>query len=72
MIGSPVTSGQVDSRYKVVEFTLDPVVTARYVSVDIPGNNKLLNMGEVIVEEVIDEVGLASTGEQFKRMSNFE
>ena len=62
MVGSPITSSQVDDKTKVIDFNLDPPVIARYVSVDIPGADKILHMGEVIVEEAIDEVGLASKG----------
>jgi hypothetical protein len=60
MVGSPITSSQVDVETRLIDFNLDPPVIARYVSVDIPGVGKLLHMGEVIVEEAIDEVGLAS------------
>ena len=62
-LGSPLTSDQVDNRYRVFDFILDTPVTARYVSVDIPGDDKILSMTEVIVEEVVDEEGLASKGE---------
>ena len=36
----------------VVDFMADPVVTARYVSVDIPGTEKFVQLTEVMIEEV--------------------
>ncbi|XP_022087744.1 uncharacterized protein LOC110977706 [Acanthaster planci] len=44
----------------VITMIADPFVSARYVSVDIPGDN-ILHMGEVMVDEFIDEEAAAST-----------
>ncbi|XP_038048233.1 fucolectin-4-like [Patiria miniata] len=48
---------------QVTTITADPVVTARYVSIDLPGDNKIINMAEVTVEKFVDEEALASTCE---------
>ncbi|XP_038048236.1 receptor-type tyrosine-protein phosphatase kappa-like [Patiria miniata] len=47
--------------HQVTIMTAVPVVTARYVSVDFPGDNKIINLAEVTVEEFVDEEALTST-----------
>ncbi|XP_071800330.1 tyrosine-protein kinase receptor Tie-1-like isoform X2 [Asterias amurensis] len=56
MIGSPVTLPE-DARGVVVEFTVDPIAIARYVSFDIPtdeGAISNLAIAEVMVEEITE------------------
>ncbi|XP_033636819.1 uncharacterized protein LOC117297779 [Asterias rubens] len=56
MIGSPVTYSQA-AQGVVVEFTVDPIAIARYVSFDIPtdeGATSNLALAEVKVEEITE------------------
>ena len=56
MIGSPVTYSQA-AWGVVVEFTVDPIAIARYVSFDITtdeGATKNLALAEVMVEEITE------------------
>ena len=56
MIGSPVTLPE-DARGVVVEFTVDPIAIARYVSFDTPtdgGQTSSLAIAEVMVEEITE------------------
>ena len=61
LIGT-VSASQVAQATQVVQFIAEPVVTARYVSVDLPGREKYLHMSEVMVEEFIDVQAVASNG----------
>ncbi|XP_038048241.1 fucolectin-4-like [Patiria miniata] len=54
MIGK-VTLQQTTDKTRPIEISVDPVVNARYVSVDLPGTNKILAMCEVEVGEYEDK-----------------
>ncbi|XP_038048537.1 receptor-type tyrosine-protein phosphatase T-like isoform X2 [Patiria miniata] len=60
LIGT-VDYSETDGGIRVTTVVADPLVSARYVSVDLPGSNRYLHMGEVMVEEFIDAEALAST-----------
>ena len=47
----------------VLTTVANPAVSARYVSVDIPGSGKILHMSEVMVDEYMDEEAAVSTGD---------
>ncbi|XP_038048243.1 receptor-type tyrosine-protein phosphatase delta-like [Patiria miniata] len=53
--------GTTDGGARVTTVIADPVVTARYVRVDIIGTDEILQLGEVMVEEFVDEEALTST-----------
>ncbi|XP_038074861.1 tyrosine-protein kinase receptor Tie-1-like [Patiria miniata] len=52
-----VTLEQAIDRTRPIEIIADPAVTARYVSVDLPGTNKIIHMREVMVGEYVDNEG---------------
>ncbi|XP_038048244.1 receptor-type tyrosine-protein phosphatase mu-like [Patiria miniata] len=52
-----VTEEQAIDRTQPIEIIANPVVTAHFVSVDIPGTNEILHMREVEVGEYLDEGG---------------
>ena len=62
-VGQPVAYDEARSG-AVIDFLPDPYVTARYVSVDIPRNNAILHVAEVMIEEVTmdtTETGIPSS-----------
>ncbi|XP_038048242.1 angiopoietin-1 receptor-like [Patiria miniata] len=52
-----VTEAQAIDRTRPIEIIANPMVTAHFVSVDIPGTNNILHMREVEVGEYLDEGG---------------
>ncbi|XP_038048240.1 tyrosine-protein kinase receptor Tie-1-like [Patiria miniata] len=60
LIGT-VDFGMTGGAGMVTTLIADPVVSARYVRVDLRGDNKVLHMTQVMVGEFVDEEALAST-----------
>ena len=68
MIGSPITAAQVQ-RGALIDFIPDPIVTARYVSVDkpTPSQYTLLAFAEIMVEEILDTEDIAMSRGEWKK-----
>ena len=66
MIGSPITAAQAQ-RGAWIDFIPDPIVTARYVSVDKPIQSTLLAFAEIMVEEILDTEDIAMSRGEWKK-----
>ena len=53
--GSPVTAAQAQPFGATVEIQCETPIKARYVSVDIPSEQAILQLCEVTVEEILPE-----------------